>query len=77
MNTHLQDLQAVGEWRDVQHVQQGSLRCADLVTSGDDVNVIDDFNSTFGNLRWNRQRLEERGFLLKVEREKSLVGALN
>lgn len=57
----LDDSHTVGEGRDVEHVQQCSLRGADLATGGNDLNVRDDFNGTTGNLGGDTKGLEERG----------------
>jgi hypothetical protein len=57
----LNDLHTVVERRDVQHVQQGGLGGSDLGTGGDDLNVVDDFDGTSGNLGRDGQGLEERG----------------
>lgn len=57
----LNDLHTVVERRDVQHVQQGGFGGSDLGTGGNDLNVVDDFDGTSGNLGRNGQGLEERG----------------
>ena len=57
----LLDNHSVGERRDVEHVQQGSLGGSDLDTSLEDLDVVDDFNGTTGNLGRDLQGLEERG----------------
>ena len=57
----LVDDQTVREGRNVQHVQQGCLGGADLVTGLQDGHIVDDFNCTLGNLGGYGQSLEERG----------------
>merc|ERR1719504_149782 len=60
---HLGDDQTVAEGADLEHVQEGSLRHADPVTSPDDVDVLDDLDGTLGNLGWDSQSLEEASLL--------------
>ncbi|KAI9166980.1 tRNA (guanine-N(7)-)-methyltransferase non-catalytic subunit trm82 [Paramyrothecium foliicola] len=55
-NTH-----TVGEGRDVQHVEQGSLGGADLVASLNELEVGGNFNGTTGDLGGDTESLEERG----------------
>lgn len=57
----LDDGHTVGERRDVQHVKQGGLGSTDLVTGLDDLDIVDNFNGTSGNLGWDTESLEERG----------------
>lgn len=57
----LLDGKTVGEGRDVQHVQQGSLGGSDLATSLNELEVRGDFNGTTGNLGGDTKGLEERG----------------
>jgi hypothetical protein len=58
---HLGDTHTVGEGRDVQHVEQGSLGSSDLGTSIDELEIGGNFNGTTGNLGWDTESLEERG----------------
>jgi hypothetical protein len=55
-NTH-----TVGEGRDVEHVEQGSLGGTDLVASLNELQVGGNLNSTTGNLGGDTESLEERG----------------
>lgn len=55
------NLHPVGEWRDVQHVEQGSLGSTDLGSLGNDLDLRDNLDGTSGNLGWNTESLEERG----------------
>lgn len=55
-NTH-----TVGEGRDVQHVEQGSLGSSDLAAGLDELQVSGNFDGTTGNLGRNTESLEERG----------------
>jgi hypothetical protein len=57
----LSDTHTVGEGRDVQHVEKGSLGSTDLATGLDELQVGSDFNGTTGNLGWDTKSLEERG----------------
>lgn len=57
----LNDRHTVGERRDVEHVQEGGLGRSDLGTGRDDLDVIDDFDGTSGDLGWDTKGLEERG----------------
>ena len=57
----LDDLHTVGERRDVEHVQQGSLGSSDLVADSDDLNVVDNLDRSSGNLGGDTEGLEERG----------------
>nr|CAI5828527.1 unnamed protein product [Callosobruchus analis] len=48
----------------VDHMRRkSSFRSTHLVTRFEDVDIIDDFNSTFGNFGGNTESLEERSFL--------------
>lgn len=58
---NLLDTQTVGEGRDVEHVQQGSLGGADLGASLNELEIGRDFNGTTGNLGGDTESLEERG----------------
>merc|ERR1719245_1552651 len=60
---HLLDEEAVGEGRNLQHVEKGGLGGTNLVTNFDDWNVLDDLNCSLGNLGWDLQSLEERSLL--------------
>jgi len=57
----LRDTHTVGEGRDVQHVEKGSLRSTDFVTGLDELQVGSNFNGTTGDLGWYTESLEERG----------------
>lgn len=57
----LSNAHTVGEWRDVQHVEKGSLGSSDLGSSLDELQVGSDFDGTTGNLGWDTESLEERG----------------
>lgn len=57
----LQNAHTVGERRDVEHVEQHRLGGTDTSTTGDDLDVRDDFDRTTGNLGGNTKSLEERG----------------
>ena len=57
----LSDAHTVGEGRDVEHVQQGSLRGADLGTSLNELEIVGDFNGTTSDLGGDTEGLEERG----------------
>merc|ERR1712235_110398 len=61
----LLDDEAVGEGRDLQHVEEGGLGGSDLVLLLDDVHILDNLNCTLGNLGWDGQSLEE-GSLLRA-----------
>lgn len=58
---HLRDTHTIGEGRDVQQVEQGSLGGADLVTAVDKLEVRGDFNGTTSNLGGDTESLEKRG----------------
>lgn len=58
---HLGDTHAVGEWRDVQHVEEGSLGGSDLASCLDELQVVGDFDGTTSDLGWDTKSLEERG----------------
>merc|ERR1719205_312148 len=60
---HLLDDQTVAEGEDLQETEEGGLGGADLVTSGDDRDIVDDLNCTLGNLGGDLQSLEEAGLL--------------
>lgn len=57
----LKDTHSIGEGRDVQHVEKGSLGSSDLATGLDELQVGGDFDGTTGNLGWDTECLEERG----------------
>jgi len=57
----LDNLHAVGEGRDVQHVQQCCLGSTDFGAGLDELEIGRDFNGTTGNLGGNTKGLEERG----------------
>lgn len=57
----LGDTQTVGEGRDVQHVEQGSLGGTDLKAGLNELEVGSNFNGTTGNLGGDTEGLEERG----------------
>ena len=57
----LVDTHTVGEGRDVQQVEQGSLGGTDLVTGLDELQVGGNFDGTTGNLGGDTESLEERG----------------
>lgn len=57
----LGDGHTVGEGRDVQQVQQGSLGGTDLVAGLNELEVGDNFNGTTGNLGGDTESLEEGG----------------
>merc|ERR1719512_34573 len=59
----LLDDQTVAEGEDLQETEEGGLGGADLVTGGDNGHVIDDLDSTLGNLGGDLQGLEEAGLL--------------
>lgn len=56
----LVDTHTVGEGRDVQHVEQGSLGSTDLAASLNELEVGGDFDGTTGNLGGDTKSLEER-----------------
>merc|ERR1719383_880073 len=47
---HLLNDQSIGEGRDLQHIQEGSLGHTDLFASSDQMHVRNNFNCTLGNL---------------------------
>lgn len=57
----LRNAHTVGEGRDVEHVEQGSLGGADLATSLNELEIGGDFNGTTGNLGGDTEGLEEGG----------------
>ena len=57
----LGDGHTVGEWRDVEHVQQGSFGRSDPSTGLDDLDVVDDFDCSSSDLGGDTKSLEERG----------------
>lgn len=57
----LGDTHTVGEGRDVQHVEEGSLGGTDLVAGLNELEVGGDLNGTTGDLGWDTESLEERG----------------
>lgn len=57
----LRDTHTVGEGRDVQQVEKGSLGGTDLVTSLNELEVGGNFDGTTGNLGGDTEGLEERG----------------
>lgn len=58
---NLRNAHTIGEGRDVQHVEQGSLGGSDLGSSLNELQVGSNFNGTTGNLGWDAEGLEERG----------------
>ena len=60
---NLLDDQTVGEGGDVQHVEESGLGHADPLAGLDQVDVLNDFNGTLGDLGGDVQRLEEGGLL--------------
>jgi hypothetical protein len=58
---NLVDSHTVGEGRDVQQVEQGSLGGTDLVTGLNELEVSGNFNGTTRNLGGDTESLEERG----------------
>jgi hypothetical protein len=56
----LGDTHTVGEGRDVQHVEQGSLGSSDLATSLNELEIGGNFNGTTSNLGRDTESLEER-----------------
>ena len=61
MVVDLREAHSVGEWRDVEHVQQNCLRCANLGTGLNKLEISGDFNRTTSDLGWDTKSLEERG----------------
>ena len=61
---HLLDDEAVGEGRDLQHVEEGGLGGSDLVLLLDDVHILDNLNCTLGNLGWDGQSLQKNKNIL-------------
>ena len=61
--TYLLDNQPIGEGRNSQHVQESGFGHTNFVTSFNQVNVLNNFNCTLGNLGGDVQSLEERSFL--------------
>jgi hypothetical protein len=57
----LSNSQTVGEGRDVQQVEQRSLRGADLVASLNELEIGGNFNGTTSDLGGDTESLEERG----------------
>lgn len=57
----LRDTHTVGEGRDAQQVEEGSLRGTDLVSSLNELEVGGNFDGTTGNLGGDTESLEERG----------------
>lgn len=57
----LRDTHTVGEGRDVEHVEQGSLGGTDLGAGLNELEISGDFNGTTGNLGGDTESLEERG----------------
>lgn len=58
---NLSNAHSVGERRDVEHVQEGSLGGSDLGSGLDELELSGNFNGTTGNLGWDTKGLEERG----------------
>jgi hypothetical protein len=66
---NLRDAHSVGEGRDIQHVEQGSLRRSDLVSCLNELQICCDFDGTAGDLGGDSESLEERslsGFHARV-----------
>lgn len=57
---NLRNAHSVGEGRDVEHVQEGSLGSSDLGTGRDKLEISGNFDRTTGNLGWDTKSLEER-----------------
>ena len=57
----LSDTHSIGEGRDVQHVEQGSLRGSDLASGLDELQIGRDFDGTTSDLGGDTEGLEERG----------------
>ena len=57
----LVDTHTVGEGRDVQHVEQGSLGGTDLAASLNELEIGGNFDGTTGDLGGDTESLEERG----------------
>ena len=57
LTTNLQDLQSIGERMDVQHSKERGLGSAHLLILLDDVNFVENFNSSSRNLRGDLQSL--------------------
>ena len=57
----LGDAHAVGEGRDVKHVEEGGLGRTDLGAGLDELKIGGNFNGTTGNLGGDTEGLEERG----------------
>ena len=55
------DAHSVGERLDVEEGKESSLGSSDTVTLGNDLGVVDDLNSSTGNLGGDSKSLEERG----------------
>jgi len=60
---HLQDLQSVSEGVNVEHTEERGLGSSHLLVLLDDVNFVENFNRSSGNLRGDLQSLEEGGLL--------------
>lgn len=56
----LRNAHSVSEWRDVEHVQEGSLGSSDLAAGLDELEISGNFDRTTGNLGWDTEGLEER-----------------
>ena len=61
MIVDLGDAHTIGEGRDVQHVEKSGLRCSDLASCLDELQIGRDFNGTTSNLGGDTESLEERG----------------
>merc|ERR1719500_1625176 len=48
---------------DLQHVEKSGFGHTHTISGLDQVNILDDFNSSLSNLGWDSQSLEEAGFL--------------
>lgn len=58
---NLDNAHTVSERRDVEHVEQGSLGRSDLGSGSDDLDIVDNFDGTTGDLGGDTKSLEERG----------------
>lgn len=56
------DGHSVREWRDVEHVEQGGFRGTYFAAGRNDLDVVDDFNCSTGNLGGDSKGLEEGCF---------------
>ena len=59
----LLDAETIAEWGDVQHVEKRGLGWSDLVLLLDQMDIVQDFNASTGDLGGDLQSLEEGGLL--------------